>query len=356
MSLVNSNTSFSNVGCDRDGFAFDTDDGGEYEGLSDGISEGEATAVENDVIEDVGVTEVPLGHPGAESPNRLPSFSPPAVEEVLDVEREITHQSPLQPIPKTDEIPPSHPSSPLPGSPPAISAAPIISAVDEIRKKMKLAHLPNHGEILAEVKDLISKAHKTPRSQRTEVQKVLITEWRSPPLSVIYPFESFTTPSIAPAPPELEEINVYVDASGVGIGFYLLGRWQAWKLKEGWMSAKGGDIQWAEAVAVEMGVRLLLKAGYAETKIRLHSDNQQVVDAISTRDINRARVGPIVQLYDNLCCSYSIDCSIKWIPGAENPADGPSRFLLLDKKKRFPCDVTIPPHLQEFVLPYHLSE
>jgi hypothetical protein len=342
---VDSNSSSSEDGCDQDRFICDTDDGGEYEGLSDGISEGDATAVENDIVEDDGIPKVPLGHPVAESPNHPPILFPPPVEGDLYAERETTNQSPLQPSDRS--ISPSSYSTSSSSSPPTF-------AVDEIRRKMKLAHLPNQGEILAEIKGLVSNAHKTHHSLRTEVQKVLMLEWRRPSQTVAYTLP--TPPPIAQAPPEPEEIDVYVDASGSGIGFYLLGRWQAWKLKEGWRSVKCRDIQWAEAVAVEMGVRLLLKAGYTDTKIRLHSDNQQVVDAISTRDIYRSQVGPVVQLYDNLCCSYKFDCSIKWIPGVENPADAPSRFFLLDKNKRFPCDVTIPPHLQEFVLPYRLPE
>lgn len=56
-----------------------------------------------------------------------------------------------------------------------------------------------------------------------------------------------------------EEIDVYVDASKVGIGFYSQGSWQAWRLKEGWKQAKIRNIHWTEAVAVEMGIRLLLE-------------------------------------------------------------------------------------------------
>ncbi|KAF7760889.1 hypothetical protein Agabi119p4_10298 [Agaricus bisporus var. burnettii] len=337
----NNNSTFS----DDDGSSVsDTDHDDEYcgyGGSSDGVSEDEITAVEHDAIEDDGALELPDSsyRPFTEPPpNRPPTFTPPTVAEDLDTsDQEATNQSLF-----------SSSTSSSPGAPPTSSA------VDEIRRKMKLAHLPGQGEILAEIKSLISKTHKTHNSQRTEVQKVLMLEWRRPSLTVTY--ESPTPPPVASFSEPEEIVDVYVDASGTGIGFYLLGRWQAWKLKKGWKSVKGRDIQWAEAVAVEMGVLLLLKAGYAQKKIRLHSDNRQVVDAFSAENFDQAHVGPIVQLCTDLCCTYGLDCTVEWVPGVENPADNPSRFLFLDKNKRFPCDIMIPHALQEFVLPYCLPE
>jgi len=76
-----------------------------------------------------------------------------------------------------------------------------------------------------------------------EIQKVLLTEWRKP--SSLSTQLLFSQSSPLPSP-RLDE-TVYIDASGVGIGFVFGDLWQAWQWKKTW-KRDGREIQWAEAV------------------------------------------------------------------------------------------------------------
>ena len=219
----------------------------------------------------------------------------------------------------------------------------------DIREQMKLAHDPDNTEILAHVKSLVSEAHQTNPRSRTEIQKVLLTEWRRPSS---LPSQSLLSQS-PPLPSLRLDETVYVDASGVGIGFVSGDIWQAWQWKKTW-KWDGRDIQWAEAVAAEMGIRLMIASGYSGKKIILYSDNSQVVDAVSgERSIGESHATEIVNKIDRLCQEYDIRLEIKWVPGEQNPADAPSRLILIGcEKKRHPYQVKIPEYLQEFVLPW----
>lgn len=311
------------------------------EEISDGVSVEDAEEIDgplegptNDVIE-------PLDHISSEfftatdEPNHLPILSLSAISFCLDDEpgqssiRSTNLSSPLEPTHRQT----STPSSTFPSTPHPQSGN---TTLEEIRRTMRLAHSPGQFETLALVKYLVSDAHLTPAYQRTETQKVLLAEWRRP------------SPTSVDVPPQ----EVYVDASASGIGFYYKGQWQAWMLKAGWRRAKHRDIQWAEAVAVELGLLLMLQAGYSNRKIVLRSDNRQVVEAVSKSCYNQSQVGPIVRYIDSLCLKNNIDLVVTWIPGAENPADAPSRLSVRDESQRFPYEITIPSHLHEFVLPY----
>lgn len=57
-------------------------------------------------------------------------------------------------------------------------------------------------------------------------------------------------------------------------------KWLAWPLKVGWKS-DGRDIGWAEMVAINLAVKTLVNAGYANCHVILKSDNMGVVDALA---------------------------------------------------------------------------
>lgn len=207
-----------------------------------------------------------------------------------------------------------------------------------IREQMQLAHRPDRQDVLTHIKSLVAQAHRTSPALRTEVQKVLLAEWRRP----------------SPVPSISVDEAVYVDASGTGIGFVFGEHWQAWRFKKVW-TKDCRQVQWAEAVAVELGIRLMIEAGFSGKALSLRSDNQQVVQAISgERVIGEIHATQIVQNVHRLCKKYCINLSVSWIPGVFNPADAPSRLLPVGgKRTRFPYHIGIPQHLQEFVAPYH---
>ncbi|KAF5350177.1 hypothetical protein D9756_009141 [Leucocoprinus leucothites] len=152
--------------------------------------------------------------------------------------------------------------------------------------------------------------------------------------------------------------HVYVDASDAGIGFFFANQWEAWRLKPGWKVLKIRDIQWAEAAAVDLGVRLMIEAGYAGKEIILHSDNQQVVNAVCQVH----RIGPqnglaaeVVRNVIELCQELDIQLKVGWINGPSNPADHASRLEVgLKEEARVPYRVEIPSYLQEFVVAYEM--
>ncbi|KAJ3555895.1 hypothetical protein NP233_g12097 [Leucocoprinus birnbaumii] len=213
---------------------------------------------------------------------------------------------------------------------------------------MAVAHQPGNESILLHIKSLISWAHATPLPLRTESQKVLLTEWRR-------------KPSLPPPPflaREQDPDTVYVDASGSGIGFTFNNQWQSWLLSKHWRQ-DGRNIQWAEAVAVELGIRLMIDSGLAATKIVLKSDNLNVVNAIKGKAVIREKnTKKIVNGIWELLNDYGMRLNINWVQGCLNPADEPSRLRCsgfgsgTGETGRFPYDCGIPEHLKEFVIPY----
>jgi hypothetical protein len=177
-----------------------------------------------------------------------------------------------------------------------------------------------------------------------------------PQLDGIGENDTNTCSSGVPPTSASQDSSVYVDASGCGIGFVYANQWAAWKLKRGWQY-KGWvhrGIQWAEAVAVELGVRLMVEAGYAGKEIRLRSDNMQVVNAFSLGHPNGSGIiaEDIIQSTKRLCEELNIRLRVSWVRGAINPADGPSRLAVGSDEERFPYTVEIPPYLQDIVEPF----
>ncbi|KAN0093135.1 hypothetical protein V8E55_003919 [Tylopilus felleus] len=75
-------------------------------------------------------------------------------------------------------------------------------SIKQIQSLIKAAHQPGNYQALTKVKALCSEAHKTPREQKTEVQRYLLSTWRTPD------WEHPTSISRLPAPlnnPRLED-------------------------------------------------------------------------------------------------------------------------------------------------------
>lgn len=215
-------------------------------------------------------------------------------------------------------------------------------SLKEIREQMKLAHRPDNKHIRTLVKCLVSEAHETPARHRTEVQKVLLSEWRRP-CSPVRPSSEIRLEAPPPA--------FYVDASSIGIGFVFRNQWQAWELKDGW-TGENRDNNWAEAAAVELGVRLMIQAGYSGRHLLLRCDNAGIVNDVSRWSFNDSPIGSIIKHIYHLCQQHSIYLEPKWIAGEHNPADNPSRLRTAKGSQRFPHSIVIPDHLRDFVRPH----
>ncbi|KAE8229867.1 hypothetical protein CF326_g5147 [Tilletia indica] len=74
-------------------------------------------------------------------------------------------------------------------------------------------------------------------------------------------------------------VEFYVDASTTwGIGITCGSEWAAWMLLSGWDKDSRG-IGWAEAAALELGVRQAVAMGAKDCILRIHSDNKGVIGA-----------------------------------------------------------------------------
>lgn len=81
-------------------------------------------------------------------------------------------------------------------------------SIKQIQSLIRAAHQPGNYQALTKVKALCSEAHKTPREQKTEVQRFLLSTWRTPD------WEHPTSVPKVPAPmnnPRLEDaVEVWV--------------------------------------------------------------------------------------------------------------------------------------------------
>ena len=84
----------------------------------------------------------------------------------------------LAPLSLIDELPVSQPwQTVVPQSQKLIKPA---KTIKQVQSLIKAAHQPGNYQALTKVKALCSEAHKTPRDQKTEVQRYLLSTWRTP--------------------------------------------------------------------------------------------------------------------------------------------------------------------------------
>lgn len=150
-------------------------------------------------------------------------------------------------------------------------------------------------------------------------------------------------------PPTAHPVPIFVDAStSFGIGFWWDGRWLAWRLLEGWRD-EGRDIGWAEMVAIELGLRCVISAGFRNAHFILRSDNQGVVGAFKAGMSRNSQQNSILRRIIFLFQEHSLWFSTVWVASADNLADAPSRGILQPSAKRFAHPPRIPFHLHSFV-------
>ncbi|KXN80780.1 hypothetical protein AN958_07414 [Leucoagaricus sp. SymC.cos] len=206
--------------------------------------------------------------------------------------------------------------------------------------RLQVGGAKKQGYMKTHVNSILLKVHETDEESRSEALRIFLAEMET------------SQPNSNPIPGTND--RVYVDASAIGIGFLFSDQWQAWRLKPGWMAVydeeKEYPIRLAEAIAIELGVRLMIEKGARHIVMR--SDNLPVVEAILHRSTDDTLFGRAVKHTLDVCHQYDVRLDILWIPGEINPADGPSRLRVGTKAERFRYDIDIPSHLQPLVLPY----
>jgi hypothetical protein len=205
---------------------------------------------------------------------------------------------------------------------------------------MEEAHEPGNFHQLALVRRHIRHAEHIGKNQRTVAQLYLLHHWRRSPASLC----------LHRPTPEL-----FVDASQFGIGLYLGTRWLAWTFVHGHPAIEYGpdgniDASWAELIAVEIGIYVVLAEGYLDTPISIWSDNMGVVEALKRESwtMNHDLDGILNRILD-LCDAGGLVESPKWIQSKMNPADKASRGTYPSKNMMLSYPSTLPWRLRKFM-------
>ena len=149
---------------------------------------------------------------------------------------------------------------------------------------------------------------------------------------------SISTPS-DPLP-----FSTFVDASTFfGIGFLSDGKWLAWCFADDWKSV-GCDIGWAKMVAIDLGLRTLIHAGFKDCHLVFLSDNQGVVGTLSSGRYRGPYQNEVLHHIVFNFCDNNIWLSVRWVDSASNQADPISCGLLPFSRSHHPC----PPLLSSF--------
>lgn len=166
-------------------------------------------------------------------------------------------------------------------------------------------------------------------------------------------FSTTATPRSIFSPVALPE--VFVDACPYGIGFSLDDRWLAWIFTQDHPDiprGRTGSIKssWAELIAVELGVSVLLVAGYTNMRIRLRSDHKGVVKALKKGHWEKKQyLHDILQRILSDCQGGGLVLEPAYIWTRKNPADKPSRGKYPPHISMFECRPPVPQHLGHLV-------
>ncbi|KAJ3505465.1 hypothetical protein NMY22_g17578 [Coprinellus aureogranulatus] len=156
-----------------------------------------------------------------------------------------------------------------------------------------------------------------------------------------------------PYPERFWTSGPYSDAStGVGVGIVIGHKWRAWTLRSGWRTRDGvKDIGWAEAVGFYFLIVALTQLVARGTHLRLHGDNEGVVDAWRNFRSRNAATNKVFELiHDHLERYGFIDCIHPvWVPSKDNPADEPSRGVFPPTADLLP-PIPIPSGLIPFIV------
>ena len=102
-------------------------------------------------------------------------------------------------------------------------------------------------------------------------------------------------------------------------------------------------------VAVELAVCTLIAGKFSNCHSIVRSDNMGVVGMLAAGKSRGTQQNLILHKIVKLIQSNELLISTTWISTLDNPADGPSRGILLKKKLLYAFPPKLPFHLIEFV-------
>lgn len=125
---------------------------------------------------------------------------------------------------------------------------------------------------------------------------------------------------------------LFVDAApSFGIGIVLDGNWDCWKFVESYRLC---DVNWAEMLAVELGVLAAIDAGCRNETLTVQSDSKSACDALAAGKSRDPATDTVLQRITSRMTKYGVSLRTKRIKGKDNPADGPSRGRAAPGKDR----------------------
>jgi len=159
--------------------------------------------------------------------------------------------------------------------------------------------------------------------------------------------------------PEPVDINWWGDAStSFGVGVVVGQHWAVWKWAVGFRvgPGQGFDIGWAEAVAVELGLRLALHLGLTDVSDRsrnvflVRSDNVGIVSVTNKGRSRSGETNRILKHVYGLQARHGIRLHATYVPSRENIADALSRGDITGFLRGFPsvstkASIRLPDHL-----------
>jgi hypothetical protein len=151
--------------------------------------------------------------------------------------------------------------------------------------------------------------------------------------------------------PPRSDLNIFIDAStSWGIGVVIEDQWLAWRLADGWQE-DGREIGWAEMVALQLLVLTLIASRAPPATYSVRSDNKGVVGAFDANYSRSPLQNAILRHIFTLLRDHDIWLEMKWVPSADNLADGPSRGIFPPFSSRIDADFSIPHPLRAYVCP-----
>lgn len=168
------------------------------------------------------------------------------------------------------------------------------------------------------------------------------------------------------ASPEPVDLNWWGDASSsFGIGVTVGDFWAVWKWADGVQVGPKCqyDIGWAEAVAIELGLLLVLQSGLVADRqphqqcILVRSDNAGVVSVVNKGRSRAQNTNTVLKRIFTTLASQTLTISAQHIPGKENISDALSRgdistFLMTFPHARKQFSLLLPPELQDKLVPW----
>ena len=147
--------------------------------------------------------------------------------------------------------------------------------VEKLYKKLLHTCLivPKGLAYLTKLEKMIGIFHDTPHKPRHPP--------RHSNLDLLWWLRTLSLPTLSreiPGAQEVVDVQAFSDASSsVGIGVVVCDRWRAWSLKSGW-NTEGRDIAWAEAIGMELLIRIILKNAPPGSRFKIFGDNRGVVE------------------------------------------------------------------------------